>query len=110
MKSIVFLGDTLDTLRGFPDTVRRNAGFQLDRVQRGLNPDDWKPLSTVGQGVRELRVRDASGAFRVVYLASQEDGVYVLHVFQKKTRRTSRQDIALARQRYQELLNSRRTS
>ena len=65
MKAIVFLGDALDRLRGFPDRVRREA-FQLDRIQRGLDPDDWKPIAAVGPGAREIRVRDVSGAFRII--------------------------------------------
>jgi phage-related protein len=67
MKPVVFLGDSLERLRAFPQSARRNSGYQLDRVQRGLNPDDWKPMTTVGPGVREIRVRDASGAFRILF-------------------------------------------
>ena len=83
MKPVEFLGDSLDRLRAFPQGPRRDAGFQLDRVQRGLDPDDWKPMKSVGQGVREIRVRDESGAFRAIYLATLPDAVYVLHAFQK---------------------------
>ena len=108
MKLIVFLGDSVAQLRAFPDVARRNAGFQLDRVQRGLDPDDWKPMSRIGQGVREIRVRDAAGAFRVIYVATLADAVYVLHAFQKKTPRTSARDLALAESRYRELKRSRR--
>ena len=100
MKPVVFLGDSLDGLRAFPERARREAGFQLDRVQRGLDPDDWKPMQTIGPGVREIRVRDAAGAFRVIYVAKFEHVVYVLHAFQKKARKTSRADIELARRRY----------
>ena len=74
-----FLGSSLDDLRGFPCSARREAGYQLDRVQHGLEPDDWKPMTTVGSGVREIRIRDASGAFRVVFVAKFADAVYVLH-------------------------------
>jgi phage-related protein len=69
MKPIEFRGDSLDCLREFPRDARREAGFQLDRVQRGQEPFDWKPLSTVGSGVREIRIRDDAGAFRVIYVA-----------------------------------------
>jgi phage-related protein len=103
MKSVVFLGDSLDNLRAFPERARRDAGFQLDRVQRGLDPDDWKPMTTVGPGVREIRVWDASGAFRVVYVASFEEAIYELHAFPKKTQRTSPRDLALAQSRFREL-------
>ena len=86
-------------LRDFPQSARREAGFQLDRLQRGADPDDWKPLKTVGAGVREIRVRDTAGAFRVIYAAQFRDAIFVLHVFQKKTRTTSQKDIELARAR-----------
>jgi phage-related protein len=103
MKPVVFLGSALDDLRAFPDRARRDAGFQFDRVQRGLDPDDWKPMKAVGAGVREIRVRDASGAYRVIYVAALAEAVYVLHAFQKKSQRTSPRDLALARARFREL-------
>lgn len=81
-----------------PADVRRELGFGLRRVQRGELPRDWKPLSSVGAGVVEIRV-DFEGAFRLMYIAKYAEGVYVLHVFQKKTRKTSRSDVALARTR-----------
>ena len=80
------------------------AGFQLDRVQHGADPADWKPMSDIGAGVREIRVRDADGAFRVIYVAKLANAVYVLHCFQKKTQRTNKQDIDLAKSRYKQLL------
>ncbi|MBP8277731.1 type II toxin-antitoxin system RelE/ParE family toxin [Tepidiphilus sp. HLB4] len=103
-KPIEFRGNSLDDLRAFPLSAKREAGYQLDRVQNGLEPDDWKPLNTVGLGVREIRIRDAAGAFRVVYVAKFTDAVYVLHCFQKKTEKTSKADLDLAKKRYQELL------
>ncbi len=108
MKSVEFLGDSLDALRSFPRPARREAGFQLDKVQRGLDPDDWKPLKSVGPGVREIRVRDESGAFRVIYYAKLLDAIYVLHCFQKKTRKTSDTDIKLARIRFKDLVRQER--
>jgi phage-related protein len=104
VKPIEFRGDSLDRLREFPKEARREAGFQLDRVQRGLEPFDWKPMSSVGPGVREIRVRDESGAFRVLYIGKFEDAVYVLHCLQKKTQATPKRDIDLAEKRYRELL------
>ena len=79
-----------------------------DRVQRGLEPDDWKPLIAVGKGVKEIRIWDEAGTFRVVYVAKLEDAVYVLHCFQKKTQRTSKADIELAADRYKSLLRSKK--
>jgi phage-related protein len=103
MKPVVFLGSSLDDLRVFPDRSRHDAGFQLERVQRGLDPDDWKPMQTIGPGVREIRVRDASGAFRVIYLAAFAEAVYVLHAFAKKTQRAAQRDLALAQSRLKQL-------
>ena len=88
LKPVEFVGTALDDLRTFPLSARRNAGHQLDQVQRGLEPDDWKPMATIGQGVRKIRIRDDSGAFRVIYIAKLADAVYVLHCFQKKTAKT----------------------
>ncbi|WP_347986369.1 type II toxin-antitoxin system RelE/ParE family toxin [Methylomonas sp. AM2-LC] len=107
LKPIEFCGSSLDDLRAFPITARREAGHQLDQVQNGQEPDDWKPLNTVGQGVKEIRIRDASGAFRVIYVAKFTDAVYVLHCFQKKTEKTSKADLDLAAKRYRELLKEK---
>jgi phage-related protein len=103
-KAVEFRGSALEDLRAFPQAARRQAGYQLDRVQRGREPDDWKPMNTVGQGVREIRIRDAAGAFRVLYVARFADAVYVLHCFQKKSQKTRKADLNLAGQRYRELL------
>ncbi|MBM3534173.1 MAG: helix-turn-helix domain-containing protein [Alphaproteobacteria bacterium] len=108
MKPIVFLGDSLSTLRGFPNNARRRAGYQIDRVQRGFDPDDWKPMPIVGSGTREIRVRDETGAFRVLYVAVRAEAVYVLHCFQKKSQRTSQSDLELGTQRYKELMRGRK--
>lgn len=99
VKPIIFLGDSLSRLREFPDEARSEAGFQLSEVQQGNEPDDWKPMKTVGPGVREIRVREASGAFRVIYLATLPEGVLVLHAFYKKTQQTAQKDIELAARR-----------
>lgn len=104
MKPVEFLGDALEQLKAFPRAARREAGFQLDKVQRGRTPDDWKPMKTIGAGVREIRVRETSGAFRVVYVASLPDAVYVLHCFQKKGEKTSQRDVELAQRRYRGLM------
>lgn len=102
MKVISFLGDSLARLRDFPEDARSQAGYQLSEVQQGNDPADWKPMKTVGAGVREIRVRESSGAFRVIYLASLPDRVLVLHAFQKKTQATPQKDIKLAARRLRE--------
>jgi phage-related protein len=103
-KPVEFRGSSLDDLRAFPLAARREAGHQLDQVQNGQDPDDWKPMNTVGQGVREVRIRDASNAFRIMYIAKFASAVYVLHCFQKKTEKTSKADLDLAAKRYRDLL------
>ena len=97
-KLLYFVGTALEDLRAFPRAPRREAGYQLDRVQFGLEPGDWKPMPTVGRGVREIRIQH-QGQYRVIYLANLADAVYVLHAFRKKTQKTRKQDIEIARRR-----------
>ncbi|PZU47961.1 MAG: hypothetical protein DI568_08325 [Sphingomonas sp.] len=108
IKPVEFRGGALADLRAFPEEARREAGFQLDQVQNGRDPDDWKPMTTIGPGVREIRIREASGVFRVIYVAKFADAVFVLHCFQKKTQKTGREDIALATRRYRDLVQELR--
>lgn len=103
-KPIVFQDSSLEDLRAFPLSARREAGYQLDLVQNGREPDDWKPMHSVGQGVREIRIRDITGVYRVIYVAKFADAIYVLHCFQKKTQKTRKADLDLAGQRYRNLL------
>jgi phage-related protein len=98
-KPLRFLGDSLKRLRDLPAEARQDVGYQLDKVQRGKQPDDFKPMPTIGAGVEEIRVRDETGAYRVIYFARLTEAVFVLHVFQKKTQATSIRDIGLARDR-----------
>jgi len=97
-KPLYFVGSALEDLRAFPRAPRREAGYQLDRVQYGLEPSDWKPMTTVGGGVREIRIRH-EGQYRVIYVAKIDNAVHVLHAFQKKTQKTRKQDIEIARRR-----------
>ena len=99
-KDVEFVDNALDDLRNFPVDARREAGFQIDKVQNGLDPDDWKPMGTVGPGAREIRIREASGAFRVIYVATFREAVYVLHCFRKTSEQTEQRDIDLAARRY----------
>ncbi|MES2075191.1 MAG: type II toxin-antitoxin system RelE/ParE family toxin [Pseudomonadota bacterium] len=103
-KPVEFLGNSLNELRSFPHSARREAGFQLNRIQQGLEPHDWKPMHTIGKGVREIRIRDANGTFRVIYVAKFAEATYVLHCFQKKSARTGKADMDLATRRYRDLL------
>ena len=103
MRPVRFLGDSLKCLRDFPKDARNDAGHQLDKVQRGGQPDDFKPMPSIGKGVEEIRVLDPSGAFRVVYFARRADAVYVLHAFPKKTQRTAKRDLEIAKRRFGEI-------
>jgi phage-related protein len=100
LKPLKFLGSSLDDLRAMPTTVRHSLGIELMQVQLGHMPSDFKPIPVVGAGTYEIRVRDATGAFRLIYIARFTDAVYVLHAFQKKTRKTARADLDLAARRY----------
>lgn len=102
-KRVTFHGDSLDRLRDFPQEACREAGHELYQVQMGRDPSDWKPMPAIGAGVREIRVRDGSGAYRVIYIATFADAVHVLHAFQKKTGKTARRDLDLAAARLREL-------
>jgi phage-related protein len=104
MKPVRFVGDSLKRVREFPDDVRHDAGYQLDRVQRGLQPDDFKPMPSIGRGVEEIRIWDDSGTYRVIYTARTADAVYVLHAFHKKTQVTSKREIATARERLAQVM------
>lgn len=105
-KSLAWLGSSLEDVRAFPAEARRAAGYQLGRVQQGLMPDDWKPMTTVGVGVYEIRIHTGL-EHRVFYVAKHEEAVYVIHAFEKRTPRTSEADIALARKRLADVLRLR---
>jgi len=98
-KPLIWLGSSRRDLRAFPALARRLAGFQLRRVQQGLDPDDWKPMQAIGPGVREIRIHVA-GAHRVFYMATRTEATYVLHAFEKKTRKTSARDLRIGRDRF----------
>lgn len=106
-KPIYWVGSSLDDLLNFPLDARREAGFQLSQVQAGLDPDDWKPFNEVGQGTREIRIKDPSGVFRVMYVAKFEEAVYVLHCFQKKSQATTKKDKDIAEARYRSFMQER---
>ena len=107
MKPIRFMGDSLERLREFPEDARHDAGYQLDKVQHGLQPDDFKPMPSIGKGVEEIRLWADSGTFPVIYTARMRDAVVVLHTFQKKTQATSTRDVELAKRRWVQLMKER---
>ena len=105
-KSLIWVGSSRRDVRAFPALARRLVGFQLRRVQQGLDPDDWKPMTTVGTGVREIRIHIA-GAHRVFYVATRPEAIYVLHAFEKKTRKTAAGDLRIGRDRFRFLASLR---
>lgn len=103
MKEIIWLGSSLDDIKQFPDNAKRQAGFQLHKLQHGDDPSDWKPMKSIGPGVREIRVHE-EGEYRVIYVAKIADQVHVLHAFQKKTQKTPQRDLELAKRRLREIV------
>ena len=99
MKRISFVDRSLNDLKQFPEDARREAGYQLDKVQRGFDPADWKPMKTVGAGVSEIRIKDDQGIYRVIYITKYANTVFVLHAFKKKSQKTAKKDLDIARKR-----------
>ena len=103
MKDVEFCGQSLNVIRNFHTAAKRVAGYQLDRIQHGLDPQSWKPMATIGSGVREIRIQE-QGQFRIIYVARFDDAIYVLHAFQKKTQKTRKSDIDTAKREFQALI------
>ena len=99
-KEIRWLGSSYHDLLAFPAEMRRRAGFQLSKIQAGLDPDDWKPFDSIGPGTREIRLKEADGIFRVMYVTKFVEALYVLHCFQKKTQKLGPLDRKIAEPRY----------
>ena len=97
MNDLIFLGNTLNTIQGWDVDIKQRVGYQLYRVQNGLNPSDYKPMQAIGTGVQEIRIH-IRGQWRVVYTANFDKTVYVLAAFQKKTQKTPLQEIKKAKQ------------
>lgn len=109
MKRVSFRGTSLSDLKAFPDPAKRRAGYQIDKVQNGLDPDDWRPMEDIGAGVKEIRLKDTSGIYRVLYVAKFAETDNVLHCFKKTTQQTSKADKTLATKRYKDLMQELRT-
>jgi len=108
-KPIYWVGTSLKDLLALPDEVKREAGYQLHRVQNGLDPENWKPFKDIAAGVKEIRISDDGDAFRVMYVAKFLDKIYVLHSFQKKSQKTSLKDIKIAKTRYSAISNEEKS-
>lgn len=103
-KPVQWVGSSLDDLKTFPIDVKQELGHDLDLVQQGLPPRDFKPMQNLGSGVLEIRCRDTTGAYRLVYVAKFADAIYCLHSFQKKTEKTAPKDIDIIKARYRAVL------
>jgi phage-related protein len=109
MKPVTWIGGSRQSVKEFGLLARQRIGRQLGRVQDGLEPEDWKPMPSIGLGVKEIRVRE-NGAYRLIYVAKFSEAIYVLHAFEKKSQKTPKLDIELARARFRALVNARRKS
>ncbi|NJM90717.1 MAG: type II toxin-antitoxin system RelE/ParE family toxin [Hydrococcus sp. RU_2_2] len=107
-KPIRWIGSSLEDLSNFPESARRKAGFQLRAIQSGEAPSDFKPMTIIGAGVEEIRIR-VGDAYRIFYVAKFEEAIYVLHAFQKKTQKTSKLNIEIGQKRYQQMLQYRQS-
>lgn len=103
IKKVAFVGDSLEMIRAFPHNVRQRIGYEIDRIQNGLEPLNWKPFSTIGAGVREIRIQ-VGMQYRVIYVAKYGDAVHILHAFEKKTQKTPKPDIDKARRRLRQVM------
>ncbi len=106
MHPLLWIGNSYKALTAFPQTVRQAAGFQLHLIQQGNAPDDWKPMTSIGAGVREIRIH-IDGEHRIIYLVKFEEGVYILHAFKKKTQKTAKKDLDIAKTRFREAIQHR---
>lgn len=106
LKDVYWVGSSLEELKRLPVNVVRMTGYQLHLVQMGMEPGDWKPMKTIGQGVKEIRIRESKNAYRIIYVVIRSDGIYVLHAFQKTTKTTSQKNINLAKRRYNEVMRN----
>ena len=106
MKQLLWIGSSYKTVCAWSKGVKQAAGYQLHLIQQGMDPDDWKPMQSVGAGVREVRIH-VEGERRIVYVAKFDEGVYILHAFAKKTQKTPKKDIAMAKARFEEVMQAR---
>jgi phage-related protein len=104
MKQVKFVGTSLSDIREFPDKARQRTGYQILKVQKGEEPTDWKAMNSIGPGVKEIRIH-FKNEYRIIYTTKFENTVYVLHAFHKKTQKTRKKDLDIARQRYKAISN-----
>lgn len=104
LKRLIFEGRSLEDLKQFPNPVRREIGFQLERLQDGKEANDWKPMKSIAPGVIEIRAQIFLGTWRSICVVKLEDAIHVLHVFEKKSQSTAKKDLDLATSRFRDLI------
>lgn len=109
LKPVIWMGTAFNDLRAFPVEVRKDAGYQLHKIQSGLDATDWKSMAEIGPGVAEIRLRDRTSAYRIFYIARFEEAIYILHCFNKRSQRTALADKTLARLRYRDVIEHHRS-
>lgn len=111
MKNVAFVGNSQEEMQDLPKVIRKAIGFQIHLLQEGLEPDDFKPLPTVGRGVYEIRVRNARGqnTGRCFYVVKFDEAIFILHAFEKKQQKTPKMNLEKGQERYKELLQYMRT-
>lgn len=109
MKEIIFHYKAREVVQSFPREIRRSLGKALRELQTGekLGMPLSRPMSAVGIGVSELRIKDSSGAFRVFYLTKSIRGILVFHAFRKKSQKTPLREIELGRKHLREMLHEK---
>ena len=109
MKSVAWVGTARkDLQQNFSSEARKEAGYQIYRIQMGMDAKDWKPMLGVGPGVQEIRIH-VENEYRILYIAGFGDALFILHAFVKKTQKTSRRDLELAKERFGLILKERRS-
>ncbi len=109
-KSVIWVGDSKEVIRNFPKNIREDFGFALWQLQQGNIPVSSRPMPSIGRAVFELKSQDKSGWYRAIYMTKVKDKVFILHCFMKKSGKTAKNDLELAKQRYKAVITQERGS
>lgn len=109
IKTARFHPKAREVLSAFPDDIKLELGKAIFDLQKGakLTMPLSRPMSSVGVGVEELRVKDISGVYRIFYFARLSDAIWIIHAFQKKTQKTPHHEIDIAKKRLKEVLDGK---
>ena len=111
MRKVAWVGTSLEEMQELPKAIRKAVGFQIHLLQEGVDPDDFKPMPSVGSGVYEIRVRNELGqnTGRCFYVVKFKEAIFILHAFEKKKQKTPKANLDKGQERYKELLNYMRS-